>query len=52
LDLARWLCPSSGECRTEVDGTVLRVDGLHFFTDGAVHVARWMTPRILAAADG
>lgn len=52
IDLAAWVCPEPDACRTEVDGAELRPDGLHYRDDGARAVARWMTPQILAAADG
>jgi peptidoglycan/LPS O-acetylase OafA/YrhL len=42
LDLAAVICPG-GVCRTELDGTTMRSDGLHF-DEGlpASYVARWI----------
>ena len=40
-DLAAWVCPQ-GQCRAEVDGDVLRPDGVHFEGRGAVRAGRWL----------
>jgi peptidoglycan/LPS O-acetylase OafA/YrhL len=52
VDLAAWTCPDWPSCVTEVDGVVLRADGVHFNDEGAQVVARWMTPQLLDAASG
>lgn len=46
LDLARWTCPH-GRCLNEVDGVVLRPDGVHFEGDGAMVAARWLLAEAL-----
>src|SRR5690606_1406530 len=45
IDLAEHVCPDD-DCRTRVDGTNLRADGLHFSGDGALLIARWLAPRL------
>jgi len=55
IDLGGYLCPDN-QCRDEIDGVVMRPDGLHFGKDGrdAQVVARWLSPQlrpIAGAAD-
>ena len=45
LDLESWVCPE-GICSHEVEGTVLRPDGLHFLGAGAESVSRWLLDRV------
>jgi len=51
VDLAAHLC-ADGDCETTPEGRRARSDGMHFDTDGARRVARWLAPRLarLAAA--
>jgi peptidoglycan/LPS O-acetylase OafA/YrhL len=41
IDMAAWICPDSG-CIREIDGVVLRPDGVHFDDESAPIVARWL----------
>jgi peptidoglycan/LPS O-acetylase OafA/YrhL len=50
LDLDSYICPA-GHCRPSIDGITLRTDGVHFLKDGAVVVAAWLLPKVLALAD-
>jgi len=50
VDLAHWTCPTWPDCRAEVDGVVLRPDGVHFHDKGAAVVAGWMVPQLIRAA--
>ena len=40
-DVASYVCPTL-PCRKEIDGTVLRPDGLHYVGAGAEHIAGWV----------
>ena len=52
LDVAKKICPNGPPCAAGVDGVEPRkLDGAHFDPAGSVWLARWMLPRILAAAD-
>lgn len=51
VDLAAFVCPPGDHCKEKVDGVDLRPDGLHFEGPGAAYVARWLVPRVLAAAE-
>lgn len=44
-DLREAVCPG-GPCRREVDGFMLRPDGVHFQDRGAAWVSRWLLDRI------
>jgi peptidoglycan/LPS O-acetylase OafA/YrhL len=46
LPVNEWVCPSKDQCRFEVDGEVLRPDGLHFQKTGAVVAARWIIEQL------
>jgi hypothetical protein len=51
LNVAKTLCPNGPPCSTDVGGVEPRkLDGAHFDPAGSVWLARWMLPRILAAA--
>jgi hypothetical protein len=45
LDLRGWVCPS-GVCSAEIDGDVLRPDGLHFEGPGGLRAAEWILGRL------
>jgi peptidoglycan/LPS O-acetylase OafA/YrhL len=49
VDMGTLVCPG-GSCPDEVDGIEWRWDGRHYTRDGALGVARWLTPVILEAA--
>jgi peptidoglycan/LPS O-acetylase OafA/YrhL len=51
IDLAGWLCPGD-VCRSEIDGTRIRYDGLHYSQTDAPVVAAWLAPRLAALATG
>ncbi|HEX9504880.1 MAG TPA: SGNH hydrolase domain-containing protein, partial [Acidimicrobiia bacterium] len=52
VDLHGLLCPG-GEFLTSRDGVSLRLDdGVHFSTDGAALIGRWLLPRLQKLADG
>jgi lysophospholipase L1-like esterase len=42
LDLRRLVCPSGPNCTKEIQGIVLRPDGLHFEGPGADLIGRWL----------
>lgn len=46
LDLAAWTCPDR-RCRLEIDGQVLRPDGLHFDGPGGVVAAEWVLDQLV-----
>jgi peptidoglycan/LPS O-acetylase OafA/YrhL/lysophospholipase L1-like esterase len=50
VDLAGFVCPPGRRCKEKVGGIDLRPDGLHFEGAGAAYIARWLVPRVLAAA--
>ncbi|MCU1355610.1 MAG: acyltransferase family protein [Acidimicrobiales bacterium] len=50
VDLEHFVCPSNEPCIEKADGADLRPDGLHFQGAGAAYVARWLMPRVIAAA--
>jgi hypothetical protein len=45
IDLAGFVCPQD-PCPREVDGVVLRHDGIHYAAESGPVVAGWLTPRI------
>jgi hypothetical protein len=45
LELAEYLCPR-GECERELDGAVIRPDGVHYSVGGARGVAGWVLEQI------
>ncbi len=49
-DLDGFICPAGRPCRQQVDGKPIRYDGIHFNHEGAVYVADWLMPKVLAAA--
>jgi hypothetical protein len=51
VDLGPLLCPD-GEPRNTVDGTLVREDGMHFTSEGATLVWKWLEPKLRAVADG
>jgi len=50
VDLAHYVCPESSPCKDKINGATLRPDAEHFRGTGAQVVARWLIPRVLAAA--
>jgi hypothetical protein len=50
VDLASKVCRRGPPCPTEVDGFRPRTDGSHYSPAGAVWLARWLLPRVIAAA--
>ncbi len=42
VDLARLVCPRFDFCRDQIDGVVLRPDGVHYRGEGAKFIARWL----------
>jgi len=46
VDLAGFACPT-GRCVREVDGVVLRPDGIHFAGEGARRAADWLLDRLV-----
>lgn len=42
LPVAEWVCSSPEQCLGEVDGTELRLDGVHFQGPGADVASRWV----------
>jgi hypothetical protein len=50
VDLAHYVCPADDRCRLKIDDVTLRIDGLHFRSDGAKLISRWLVPRVLSAA--
>ncbi|MCU1370923.1 MAG: acyltransferase family protein [Ilumatobacteraceae bacterium] len=51
IDLASYICPPKEACKTEIDGSDLREDGLHFKGPGARAVNNWLIPQVIAIAD-
>ncbi len=49
VDLASFICPND-QCIENVNGVGMRRDGQHFRFESAQYVARWLIPRVLAAA--
>jgi hypothetical protein len=45
LDLAERLCPN-GVCQREVDGALIRPDGVHYSMDGGRDVSRWVLEQV------
>jgi hypothetical protein len=45
IELGKFICPSN-LCRTEIDGIVLREDGLHYSDEGAVLIYKWLTNQV------
>jgi peptidoglycan/LPS O-acetylase OafA/YrhL/lysophospholipase L1-like esterase len=45
IDLAAFVCPG-GRCQEEIDGVLLRPDGVHFLGSGADLVSRWLLDRL------
>jgi peptidoglycan/LPS O-acetylase OafA/YrhL/lysophospholipase L1-like esterase len=52
VDFGSYVCPPGQPCLQKVDDVDLRTDGLHFAHAGATYVAKWIIPRVLAAAQG
>jgi len=52
IDLARFICPNGKFEDLYIDGVRMRYDGVHFTPEGSYVVARWLAPRIAAAAAG
>lgn len=50
VDFAPYICPSKDDCKNAIDGVNLREDTIHFEKNSARLVARWIVPRVLAAA--
>jgi peptidoglycan/LPS O-acetylase OafA/YrhL len=50
IDLASYICPPGEACKTEIDGSDLREDGLHFKGAGARAVNNWLIPQVTAIA--
>lgn len=50
VDFAPNVCASKDVCNNAIDGVNLREDTIHFEKDSARLVARWIVPRVLAAA--
>jgi peptidoglycan/LPS O-acetylase OafA/YrhL len=46
LPLGEWACPTRTTCVDEVEGDVLRPDGLHFQDAGAEHASRWIMSQL------
>ena len=51
VDLAERVCPSGPPCPYTVHGLALRPDNLHYSVSGSLWVARWLVPRVVAAAE-
>lgn len=45
IELGKFICPSN-LCRTEVNGIVLRQDGLHYSNTGAVLIYEWLNNQV------
>jgi peptidoglycan/LPS O-acetylase OafA/YrhL len=45
IDLEAWVCPDTG-CRREINGRVLRLDGIHFSLDSAPLVSNWLLDQL------
>ena len=48
VELDEWVCPD--DCLEEVDGVVLRPDGVHLEGDGATLAVQWLLPEVLTRA--
>jgi peptidoglycan/LPS O-acetylase OafA/YrhL len=50
IDLAGWVCPPGDDCTKdkEVDGVVLRKDGVHYDDGGGPVAAQWVLDQIVA----
>ena len=46
IDLNRFVCPDGTTCLTQLDGSELRSDGVHYRGRGAQIVAAWMLTKI------
>ena len=51
LDLNRYVSPH-GKFADAINGVTIRGDGVHFTTEGAVYVDRWLAPQLVAVAQG
>jgi hypothetical protein len=51
LDIMPFVCPGAPPCPATVRGVNLRPDSIHYTHETAPIVARWLLPRLLAAAD-
>jgi peptidoglycan/LPS O-acetylase OafA/YrhL len=45
IELGKFICPSN-LCRTEIDGIILREDGLHYSNEGAILIYDWLTNQV------
>ncbi|HIF91639.1 MAG: acyltransferase family protein [Myxococcales bacterium] len=45
VDMEAWICPD-GACRREIDGRVLRLDGIHFSLESAPLVSNWILDQL------
>lgn len=52
IDLMPWVCPTPDTCITEVNGEVLRPDGMHFDAPGGPILARWLVPQLFDIVSG
>jgi peptidoglycan/LPS O-acetylase OafA/YrhL/lysophospholipase L1-like esterase len=52
IDLMPYVCPTPDTCVTEVDGDVLRPDGIHYDAPGGPIIARWLVPQLQALVAG
>ncbi|MCU1429413.1 MAG: putative O-acetyltransferase [Actinomycetia bacterium] len=52
LDIMPFVCPGGPPCPANVRGVNLRPDSIHYTHETAPIVARWLLPRLLAAAPG
>ena len=51
LDLNQYVSPD-GKFADEINGVKIRGDGVHFTSEGAVYVDRWLAPQLVAVAQG
>ena len=49
IDLDGWLCPG-GECREQIDGTLVRSDGVHFHGPGGSVASHWLFEQVAEGA--
>jgi peptidoglycan/LPS O-acetylase OafA/YrhL/lysophospholipase L1-like esterase len=52
IDFMPYVCPTPDTCVTEVDGEVLRPDGIHYDAPGGPIIARWLVPQLLDVVAG
>ncbi|MGD9796156.1 MAG: acyltransferase family protein [Acidimicrobiia bacterium] len=45
IDIGEWTCPD-GQCRSKVDGVLLRPDGVHYDGDGGPLVGAWVIDQL------